>query len=230
MKNLPKHSGKEDRFDLQHPNDALSQHLITLYWWGELSIDDPTSLISRFFKNAPDVVRRHAIDYAGRSIWNAKDAVPKEVLDRLQHLFDIRLKSAKESGSPKEYLLELAAFEPWVYSLKFDELWTLHTLKEVLILTRNDKQHKGYILEPLSKLSERHPLEAVKCLKLLIESTAEQSSWHGNPVKIKAILRNAMSAEDETAKQIVVEVKDYLLRQGQFEFRNLEDKGGSPDR
>jgi hypothetical protein len=214
--------GDEKSFDLQHPDNALAQHLVTLYWWGEISIDDPGSLISRFFKKAPVAIRRHAIDFAGRAVWNTKGEVPKEVLNRLQHLFDTRLAVAKKSKSPNEYEKEFSAFETWVYSRKFDEIWTLHALEEILILTRKRERHGGYILEPLIEYSERHPLEVLKCVKLLVESNHERLNWYVDPVKLKKILRNASNADDTETKRLVVEIQDILVRQGSFEFRNLE--------
>jgi hypothetical protein len=220
--NVSENKGEEKAFDLQHPDNALAQHLVTLYWWGVISIDEPDSLISRFFKKAPDTVRQHAIDFAGRAVWNTKSEVPKEILNRLQHLFDTRLKAAKKSKSANAYEKELSAFESWVHSRKFDEDWTLHALEEMLVLTRKHEHYDGYILEPLIELSERHPLEVLKCAKIMVESNQERLNWYVDPAKLKKILRNAINSDSGEAKQIAVEIQDMLLRRGAFEFRNLE--------
>jgi hypothetical protein len=220
--NVSKFKGEEKEFDLQHPDNALAQHLITLYWWGEISIDDTNSLLSRFFREAPEAARMHAIDYAGRAVWNTKGEVPKEILNRLQHLFDTRLEVATKSKSRKAHEKELSAFELWVYSRKFDESWTLHALEKMLILTRKRERYGGYILEPLIEFSKRHPLEVLKCVRLMVESNQERLSWYVDPAKLKEILRNATNSDNNEAKQIVVEIQDILIRQGAFEFRNLE--------
>jgi hypothetical protein len=73
--------------------------------------------------------------------------------DGLQHLFDTRLKAAKESSPIKGYEKELSAFEPWVYSRKFDESWTLRALEEMLLLTKKRERYGGY--KVISRLTSR---------------------------------------------------------------------------
>ena len=53
----------------------LVNHIINLYWHGKLNLDDPQSLISRFYVNAPDSLRKYAIEYIGRSLYNEKDEI-----------------------------------------------------------------------------------------------------------------------------------------------------------
>jgi hypothetical protein len=220
--NIAKDKGDKNDFDLQHPDDALAQHLIALYWWGELSIDDPNSLLSKFFAKAPVAVRKHAIEFAGRSVWNTEGEVLPEVLSRLQHLFDVRLQAAEASQNPRSFVKELSAFGPWVYSKRFDDEWTLKSLERTLTLTQSHTRLSGYILERLSELSARYPLSAVKCLMLIVRTGDQQSGWHFETDKIKRILSNAMKSDDEQARQIATEAKDSLLRSGMFVFRTLD--------
>lgn len=222
VKNIAKDKGDKNDFDLQHPDDALAQHLITLYWWGELSIDDPNSLLSKFFAKAPVAVRKHAIEFAGRAVWNTKDEVPPEVLSRLQHLFDTRLQAAEKSQNPSSFVKELSAFGPWVYSKKFDDKWTLNSLERALTLTKSHERLFGYILERLSELSERYPLSTAKCLMLIVRTGDQRSGWHFETDKIKRILSNAMKSDNEQARQIAIDTKDILLRSGMFVFRTLD--------
>jgi hypothetical protein len=221
VSNISQRRGKDEQYDLQHPDDALAEHLVELYWQAQISIDDPQSLISRFFEKAPEETRAHAIDFAGRAVWNTTGEIPKDVLTRLQHLFDARLEAAKPNGIRDGFERELTAFGTWVQSRKFEEVWTLRSLEQMLILTKVREPFGGLILEPLAEMSGRFPLEAVRCLNLMISRDQERLSWYAEPEQIKSILRSAM-ARDEKAKEIAVAVQDILLRQGWFEFRNLE--------
>jgi hypothetical protein len=56
----------------------------------------------------------------------------------------------------------------------------------------------------------------------MVESNQERLSWYVDPAKLKEILRNATNSDNDEAKQIVVEIQNILIRQGAFEFRNLE--------
>lgn len=220
VSNISQRRGEDEQYDLQHPDDALAEHMIQLYWQNEISIDDPQSLISHFFEKAPEKTRVHAIDFAGRAVWNTTGEIPKEILTRLQHLFDIRLEAAKANGIRNGFEKELCAFGTWVQSRRFDEVWTLRSLEEMLTLTKAREPFGGLILEPLAEMSRRFPLEAVRCLSLMISRDQERLSWYAEPEQIKTILRSAM-ARDEKAKEIAVAVQDILLRQGWFEFRIL---------
>ena len=89
-------------------------------------------------------------------------------------------------------------------------------------MTKDREPFGGFVLEPLAELSERFPLQTVKCLSLMVSSDQERLSWYAEPEKIKTILRNAIDSGNAAAKKEAVAVQDALLRQGWFEFRNLD--------
>ncbi len=222
IRNISKRTGREKDYNLQHPDEALAQHLVTLYWWGESSIDDKNSLISRFFKKAPDITRAHAIEFAGRAVWNTKEAVPKEILERLQYLFDKRLETARRSKIKANYEKEFSAFGPWVYSRKFDEKWTLNALEKSLTLTKKREGLSGYILEFLGETSLRYPLETVRCLRLMMAANEKRAGWYFESKKVKVVLLKAAKSANPEAQQIASEIQETLTSRGMFEFRNLE--------
>ena len=56
----------------------------------------------------------------------------------------------------------------------------------------------------------------------MLAASGKRVSWYFESEKVKTILRNALSSNDVSAKQIATEIQDRLLRQGMFEFRNIE--------
>jgi hypothetical protein len=217
--NLQEDKGSDTEHDLEHPDKALGHHLLGLYWSGHLSIDDPNSLISRFFENASDKVRGATIDFAGRAVKNTKQ-LDTQIAERLQHLFESRLKTVKTSRFPAQFERELCAFGTWVWAKKFDPKWTLHILEEILRLTKRRERFGHFVLEALAELSSTYPLETAKCFLLMISADQERLSWYLTPKEAKTILRNAAALP--AAREIAVQAQDLLLRQGRFEFRALD--------
>jgi hypothetical protein len=207
----------ETNYDVQHPEEALSQHLLALYWWNRMSLSDRNSLIVSFFERASAKLRAHAIDYAGRAVKNS-DSVPKEVIERLQNLCDWRLTIAQASDNKESFEEELASFESWVWSRKFDQRWTLSRLEQILQLTSKRDRFGHFVLEALAEWSGDFPLETVRCLEFFIRKDRDRVSWHAKPETIKTILMNAGSSSSELAKEIAARAEDEILRQGRFEF------------
>jgi hypothetical protein len=88
-------------------------------------------------------------------VWNTTGEIPKEILIRLQHLFDARLEAAKVKRSRGGFEKELSAFGTWVQSRRFEEAWVLRSLEEMLTLTKTREHFGGFVLEPFAEMSTR---------------------------------------------------------------------------
>jgi len=214
-------NSSDDQHDLGPPEEALSHHLLALYWWGALSIEGPTSLLAKFFQLAPVKLRAHAIDYVGRALKNTK-TVPPYIIAHLQKLFDWRLGIAGQSADNSKHEAELAAFGSWVWSGKFDATWLLSRLQEVLMKIRELTRYGMYILEELSELSEKYPLETVRCLELIVTKEPQHLGWHAKPETVRNILKTAQESSSTAAREIASRTEDQLLRRGAFEYMTVE--------
>jgi len=91
----------------QDSNERLADHLMLMYWSGNLSLDD--ELLRTFFANASDKIRGHALHMVGFSVHSSQAELLPNVNDRLRALFDARLEAAKK-GDAAKHEIELAAF------------------------------------------------------------------------------------------------------------------------
>lgn len=198
---------------------ALAEHLMTYYWRGKEPIDDPDSLVRRFFMLAPDALRGTAFEFIGRSLCDEEGQVSGHVLERLSDLWKWRLESA-ESGSTSAFRNELTWFGGWYASGRFDESWAIEQLLRALrIGGRAEPEH--LVIDRLRLDAIRFPLPTIRSLGLMLDGDRDgwrALSWRDD---IRAIIRSVMSNEDETSREAAVDLVHKLGARGYFEFRDL---------
>ena len=207
-------SQRDDTRGIAIPNEKLVEHLMVFYWRGELSLDDP--LLALFWETAPDAVKAHAQVFIGRNFEQTEGDIPPETMDRLKRLWEQRFDVAKKSPRPSDFEKEVAAFGWWFASGKFDAEWAIGRLVEVLeIVGKLEADYK--VAEKLAEIVETYPLEAVHCLKAIVEGDREGCDIYSEYAR--KILSVAL--QDVTAKQKAVELIQYLGSRGCLEFRNF---------
>jgi len=205
---------------LTQPDECLSQHLMTLYWQGKLDLDEPGSLLARFFELASDKLRGYALEFIGRSLCNTQDAIDPQILNRLQVLWDQRLEAARSSTEPSSYATELAAFSWWFSSTKFDDSWAIAQLKQVLELV-GKVDPDFLVVERLAALADAMPEPAVECLELILKKDNKGWGIYGWRDEAKTILVTAIKGSNDTARQTAEALIHHLGERGYWEFREL---------
>ena len=205
---------------LTQPDECLSQHLMTLYWQGKLDLDEPGSLLARFFELACDELRGYALEFVGRSLCNTQDAIDPQILNRLQVLWDQRLEAARSSTEPSSYATELAAFSWWFSSTKFDDSWAIAQLKQVLELV-GKVDPDFLVVERLAALADAMPEPAVECLELILKKDNKGWGIYGWRDEAKTILVTAIKGSNDTARQTAEALIHHLGERGYWEFREL---------
>jgi hypothetical protein len=195
---------------------------MVLYARGKITFDDEDRLLERFYEVAPGDVRAHAIWYFGRDLIEFKEAIPREILKRLRSLWTRRLGEARGAESKGPYSSELAAYGGWFASGKFDELWALTQLRDVLQLTGSIEPYHS-VLERLSKSAALFPDLAVESLSLMIEGDKKRQYtyvWHEH---LKTILVTALISNDRSAQQSAKALINKLLARDRAygHFRDL---------
>jgi hypothetical protein len=201
------------------PIGHLAGHLMTLYWQGVLSIDEPQGIFVRFFALAPDPLRAEAVDVVGRSLRGDPSNVPSEVRARLERFWAWRIAQAKQTGE-QERGEELAAFGRWFASSVFEDEWALERLKETLTLS--DWLRPSHLeLGRLAALAEARPREAVECVRLMIDRDQDGMLPLGGRAESKAILAAGIASNDSEARDQAVGLINRLISRGHLDFREL---------
>jgi hypothetical protein len=200
------------------PDDRLAEHLMTLYWWGVLDLEEPDALLPRFFANAAAELRGRALDFVGLSLHRSGENVPPDTLDRLRQLWIYRLHPHPGEASLSSQ--EAAAFGWWFASAKFDDSWSVEQLK--LALPRaHDVDAYDLVLERLASLAADMPADAVDCLRLLLEGDTEGWRMFAFRDVQRRILRAALQSEDPKARRIAKDVINRLGARGQWDLGEL---------
>ena len=83
------------------------------------------------------------------------------------------------------------------------------------------------VVKRLAALAADMPLQAVKCLRLMVEGDTEGwhvPTWHGHT---RVILATAIQSSDLEAHQAAVDLVHRFGARGYFEFRDLLPKASS---
>lgn len=205
------------------PDRRLALHLMSFFWRGKLNLDEPDGLLSRFFAKASDDLRGHALSTVGRWLYDAKEAVPSAVLDRLKALWLQRLEAARDAPSPSSHAAELSRFGLWFASGKFDDAWTIDQLKQALQLT-GAIEPSHLVVERLAALADTMPLLTIECLNLLVQKADtrwEVLRWRNHA---RTVLTTALDSDNPPARQAADDLVNRLGALGHLEFRDLVSK------
>lgn len=201
----------------ERPDERLAEHLMILYWWGTLDLGDSGGLLSRFFANADDKLRGHALDFVGISLHRTDD-VAADTLSRLRELWERR--SLPPHEEPPLCAEEAAAFGWWFASAKFDDSWSVKQLKDAASRA-NDLEAYDMVMERLAALSSEMPADAAECLRLVLARDAE--GWRALSLRHaqRQILRAALRSEDGTARATAEDIINQLGARGQWDLGEL---------
>jgi hypothetical protein len=205
---------------LRDPDKRLAEHLVIQYWRGKLDLDDPQGSLRRFYARAPGELRAHAIWYVGMCLGETKEAIEPEVTERLKRLLVSRINAARTlpKGSPPGD--ELACFDSWFGSGKFDDPWAIARLSEVLSLTQS-LPPDFKMIDRLEILAAQMPLVTVQCLSRIIEIDSQGWCIELQHENIRKILKTAQQSGDEKARQEADLLINQLGARGYLQFRDM---------
>ncbi|MDE3195537.1 MAG: hypothetical protein KGN84_04285, partial [Acidobacteriota bacterium] len=148
------------------------------------------------------------------------DEAPPEVFERLRELFQRRLHAAQKAASPDPFAKELSNFGFWFTSKKFEERWSIETLLATLQLTRKT-QAEMEVVKLLAERCPQYPVEAVTCLRLMVEGDTDRWLLLGVEEDAKRVLRLAIESNNADASSSASRLKEHLIARGNFGFTNL---------
>jgi hypothetical protein len=200
--------------------ERLGEHVLLLYSWGRLSISD--TLLVEFLGTAPVEVRRRALGHLGWQLWRSSDAIPEDVLQRLQVLWESRRHAAvAETGDDRQQdsAGELAAFGWWLRSDRFDRRWAMDELLYALENGADVETMSVDVTEHLAKIAETDFELAVKILDHLLQSA--RGSWRMSQVVLEGteILSRAVASGQQELMNDANGIIDQLGRSGFLDIR-----------
>lgn len=198
------------------PDERLAEHLITFYWRGKASLDDSADPLARFYARADERIRRHVIEFVGRSLWNTEGELEEAVRGLLIQLWNRRVEAAERAGAYGE----LVPFGWWFASGKLEERWALGQLLEVLRLTKRIDPD-FLILERFEELAPRRPSEVVECLRHMVEGSREPWEILGWRENLEKILRSLLQTGAEDPRKKAVELVNLLAARGHLGYKDL---------
>jgi hypothetical protein len=205
--------GSEDRRD-QGRDHALANHLMNLYWSGELSLDE--GLLAEFFDRADDETRRLALESVGRGL--AQDGPPLEpaVLDRLLALWDSRVQTAQTKPSK-----ELSAYGWWFCSTRLPAERRFDGLRNALTLS-GAAEPAHMVIEQLAALSADHPRSAAELLADMVDH--ETDGWRFSlwDESAATIIRNALTSPDHEARLAAQEATSRAAARGHLSWLDVQ--------
>lgn len=211
--------GKHRHFwaDREAPDFSLAQHLMTFYWRGTLNRNG-TLLTGEFFRRASGSLRKHALNFIGRSLRNTETAVPSEILERMKKLWEDRVDAvttSREAGTE-----ELQEFGSWFVSGKFEDDWSIQQLLTALALSHR-VELDFMVVDRLAEFAAARPLECVKALRMIAESDDKGWTISGWSDKARDILSIARRSKNRDARREADALINYLGSLGYFDFRDL---------
>ena len=204
----------------------LAEHLMVHYWQGSLALDAHGGLLQVFFEFADSALRKHAIDFIGRSLQSAKSEISPETLARLRLLFESRIAEASSATDSPRDPNELAAFGSWFASKKLADEWSIDTLLAVLSVGGRI-EYEYQVVDRLAELAPLYPKKCVDCLRVMATEKSEFWRFRVLNAQAKTILSIALRGSDDTARVAARELVNRLVLRGQFDFKELlvEEEG-----
>lgn len=208
-----------DAREINRSDERLAEHLMLLYWYGKLNIERENDLLVQFYSKSTVSLRAHALGFVGRQCSIYKDTIPSDILERLQHLLEYRIKliTGTEEATAAE---ELITFGWWFVSKRFDDAWAISQLEEVLKLAgKVEPDHK--VVERLAALANSMPFETVRCLRFIIEGDKEGWYIYHWREQARLLLSTVINGTNPEAKQIAIDIINRLGARGFLEFMDL---------
>ncbi len=191
-------------------DQALGNHLVSLYWSGEIGLED--GLFADLLAVADEELLRSLLETVGRCLVPDGPSLEEPVLRRLLTLWDSRVASARTNPSG-----ELSAFGWWFCSNQIPLVVRLQGLRDALALSGHvEPAHQ--VVECLAALSISHPRDAAELLGAMVEN--EDDGWRLTLWDKSAaqIIKTAVASGDPEAVRLACEAASRAAARGHSQW------------
>lgn len=190
----------------------LGEHLVTLFWRGELD----RGLLEEFFERAGDELSAGVLGFVGRALRNTPGDLSAPIRQRMEELFEWRLTVGE--AAPEQHQLEIGSFGIWFSSGKLEDAWSLEMLQRVVDLV-GAPAFGHSVVDRLVDVARTDPVAAVDLLAGMLarpENEWDDSAWRDSAEEILSIARDSGVPEVGSSMR---EIVDLYVRRGRTEFR-----------
>jgi hypothetical protein len=232
LENLAEGDEKERRRGGRDFGSGLGTHL-SFYYWNAAFRDQATAdrTLDQFFEIAKAESRATTIGQIAR-IFEKSPPIKEsaDLYERVMNLWDRRfanIEKAIDSGthSPTEFHGELSEFIDWLECECFPFAWRFdRTMKAI---NRLEKGPTAYsLVETLENLtsSGQRIDEAIRILHALTAKASNEMRWSYREKHLKPVLERGLGSPNRNTRRLTEETQEMLLRQGFFEYLDLEAK------
>jgi len=213
-------SGSSDDRRRADVDKHLAEHLVLLYTRGKLDYDEPGGLLQRFYSKATGEIRKRAFEFIGADIYKYPVPLQDATVERLRQLWIRRMREATRAQSIEEFLPEMIPFGWWFASGKFDDVWAMEQLKAVVKLA-GKVMLSWRVVERLAEIAKSRPLDALECLRVMIQADREGLEIYGWRKHARTLLSTALETSDEKTRRSAEDLVDRLIQRGHLDFRDL---------
>jgi hypothetical protein len=194
----------------------LASDLLRLYSWGRVTIEEPGSVLVRFFERAPIDLRRSALESFGFMLARAEEHVPDEVVARLQHLWAWRRRVAAAGAS--QGMSEVSAFGAWFEAKCLPLSWRIAELQSLLD-ARIEPAREFQVVEVLAEIAPTRAADAVRLLHGLVTASSKLWFVEAHQADVRTVLNAALASTDAAARREAEAVIGVLAARGYTQFR-----------
>ena len=206
-------SSQEKSGDPWNPQDSFAEHLMVFYIRGLLQLDGEDAILAGFFKNAPTLLRSHAIETLGRVINNDKSLSTVQLL-RLTEMWQSRL-DFYDTHPELDATEELDRFSFWFSGNQIEPKVAIELFTRTLVhISQLRSSH--LIVETLSKFAPTFPNEVTLCLEQFVSKVKE--NWGIETSKNS--LSELLASLDKTpgSKEELKRIRGILASRGFTQF------------
>jgi hypothetical protein len=203
--------------DRDFRQDSLCQHLIILHLWGGL----PNDLLEKFWRDAPQRMKRYAMWYLGTQLDLPSSSLPDEMRARGFSYWERRLATALAASDPDPFRPEVGAIGQWYVRRQIDDQWLLDQLSTML--------KAGFVptdvfsvVDRLHKMLANHADQAVAVLSALLKSPpVERAAYVTQREFIRAILKAGLESVAAETRKLAEELIGFLSTIGETSYIDL---------
>jgi len=187
-------------------------HLITFYWRSKLELDD--EIIKTFYKHASLKLRKHAIEFIGRSLANTPDGLEGNIEKRLKELYEWRQSYVNETNEQEE----LEGFCWWVDADVVERSWTLTKFHE-LLQVQDKLDALDFAVRKLSNYLDVDPVKVLDCMAMMLNQLNTQGMYFTWDDTAQDILREAILIDH--VKDQAIDLVHKFGAKGFLKYRDL---------
>ena len=207
---------KERQQPSEDVTNALGRHLFMYYLWDGYSLRGDKSLLERYYHET-DVDRMRwasLFDFVGESLSSSGKHVDNALKDKCFQFFDWRL----EVGEA----MELQKFSFWLEAKCLETEWRLDAYLRILDVSQTKGLRISRDLGALCGMLADHTEKVVECFAKLTDRLKNDTFFFKTD-NVRTILKAGLASSNESVRQNAERARENLLRDGRFEFLNIED-------